>query len=428
MKILVLGPVKQKIFKSFRNEPIIKFLKKDGNSVIHYNQNINLKFIKKNDIQLVIINGYSYKIKSDVINFLNNKVYNLHPAYLPFGKGVGGLLFSLLNNQETGITIHQVDENYDTGKIVSQKKINPRKNDTFREFYLNLLSELNVLFLSEWSNIRDNKFKMVRQKKLLPRDDDFYTKIRTENALSFFDKNYDIKIDKLKQLSFGHQINESFFSMIKPKKNIIANTALIENCRIGNEIVIGNYSIIGTAPNHIDFFSIDKIYSHKYYLTIIEDEVIIRDNCVIHSGVIRSTKIGKNSKIMSGTHIDHDVQIGNSCTIAPRAMLAGNVTVKDFVQIGMGAQIHQNITISEYSMIGMGSTIVKNVPPFSLSVGTPGRVKKLNDIKLKRLKISKKLYQILYDVIILKKYLKKFTVSKKEQKYLDILHTWYNKN
>ena len=228
MKILVLGPVKQKIFKSFRNEPIIKFLKKDGNSVIHYNQDISLEFIKKNDIQIVIINGYSYQIKSDVINFLNKKVYNLHPAYLPFGKGVGGLLFSLLKNQETGITIHQVDENYDTGKIVKQKKISPRKNDTFRQFYLRLLSELNILFLSEWSNIRDNKFKFIRQKKLSPKIDDFYSKIRTEDTLSFFGKSYDIKVDKLKQLSFGHQINESFFDDIKPQKNIILNTAVIK--------------------------------------------------------------------------------------------------------------------------------------------------------------------------------------------------------
>jgi len=215
--------------------------------------------------------------------------------------------------------------------------------------------------------------------------------------------------------------------MSKPKKNIIANTAIIENCKIGNSVVVGNYTIIGTAPNHVDFFTLDKIYSHDYFQTILGDEVIIRDNCVIHSGVIRNTKVGKNSKIMSGSHIDHDVQIGNSCIIAPKAMLAGNITVKDFVQIGMGAQIHQNLTIGEYSMIGMGSAIIKDVPPFSLCVGSPGKVKKLNNVKLERLGISKKLYQILYDVIILEKPFRKFSVSKSEKKYLVILDNWFKK-
>ena len=56
----------------------------------------------------------------------------------------------------------------------------------------------------------------------------------------------------------------------------------------------------------------------------------------------------------------------------------------------MGANIHQNIVVYEYAMVGMGATVVRDVPPFSVCIGTPGYAYKLNEVKLKRISLSKR--------------------------------------
>ena len=65
-----------------------------------------------------------------------NKVINIHPALLPKygGKGMYGKRVHeavIQNNEnETGITIHYVNENYDEGAIIFQTKCDVNKTDT----------------------------------------------------------------------------------------------------------------------------------------------------------------------------------------------------------------------------------------------------------------------------------------------------------
>ena len=46
-------------------------------------------------------------------------------------------------------------------------------------------------------------------------------------------------------------------------KNIISDTSIIKNAKIGKNVVIADYSVIGTAPNVAEYFDIKKIYKKK---------------------------------------------------------------------------------------------------------------------------------------------------------------------
>ncbi|MFL9845055.1 phosphoribosylglycinamide formyltransferase [Flavobacterium rhizosphaerae] len=78
---------------------------------------------------LIVLAGFLLKFPSDIITAYPHKVINIHPALLPKygGKGMYGLHVhrAVLENkeQESGITIHYVDENYDEGNIIFQKGI-----------------------------------------------------------------------------------------------------------------------------------------------------------------------------------------------------------------------------------------------------------------------------------------------------------------
>ena len=71
-----------------------------------------------------------------MISKYNNKIINIHPSLLPKygGKGMYGRKVheSVLDNKETssGITIHFVNQNYDEGEVILQKKCNVSKTDT----------------------------------------------------------------------------------------------------------------------------------------------------------------------------------------------------------------------------------------------------------------------------------------------------------
>ena len=210
-------------------------------------------------------------------------------------------------------------------------------------------------------------------------------------------------------------------------KNYISQSAILGNVKLGNNIYIGNNSVIGTQPQYVGFDK-KKLLKTKFKNLLVEDNVVIMDLCHIHAGIKRNTKIGKGSMIMSGTHIGHDVQMGEGCNISPNVAFAGEVTLKNNVTIGMGATMHQGITIGSCAMVGMGAAVIENIPPFATYVGTPAKKIKINEIKLQRLGLSKLLIKLIIDVIIKGHSLKKIKLSIKDKKYFKILEDWVKKS
>jgi phosphoribosylglycinamide formyltransferase 1 len=78
---------------------------------------------------LIILAGFLLKLPASFVEKYPNKIINIHPALLPKygGKGMFGLKVhqAVLENKEkkTGITIHYVNEHYDEGGIIFQKKV-----------------------------------------------------------------------------------------------------------------------------------------------------------------------------------------------------------------------------------------------------------------------------------------------------------------
>ena len=85
---------------------------------------------------LIILAGYLKKIPKELIGLFKKRIINIHPSLLPKygGKGMYGDNVHnqvLINNEtESGITIHYVNEKYDKGEIIFQKKIHLNKDET----------------------------------------------------------------------------------------------------------------------------------------------------------------------------------------------------------------------------------------------------------------------------------------------------------
>ena len=93
---------------------------------------------KLNDynIGFIVLAGFMVKIPNLLIKAYSGRIINIHPALLPKygGKGMYGAHVhqAVINakEQESGITIHYVNEHYDEGQIIFQAKCKISPNDT----------------------------------------------------------------------------------------------------------------------------------------------------------------------------------------------------------------------------------------------------------------------------------------------------------
>lgn len=95
-----------------------------------------LNTLSNYNIKLIVLGGFLWKIPAYLINSFPQKIINIHPSLLPKygGKGMYGMNIhnAVFQNKEkeTGITIHIVNEHYDDGKILLQKKIKITEEDS----------------------------------------------------------------------------------------------------------------------------------------------------------------------------------------------------------------------------------------------------------------------------------------------------------
>jgi phosphoribosylglycinamide formyltransferase-1 len=95
-----------------------------------------LRLIMEAQADLIVLAGFLLKFPTTILREYPNQVINLHPALLPKygGKGMYGHYVhdAVVANkeEETGITIHYVNENYDEGAIIFQKSVKLSEDDT----------------------------------------------------------------------------------------------------------------------------------------------------------------------------------------------------------------------------------------------------------------------------------------------------------
>ncbi len=92
--------------------------------------------LKNNKIDLVVLAGFLCILSKDFISAFENRIINVHPSLIPSfcGDGYYGLKVHEkaleYGVKVTGATVHFVNEVVDGGKIIMQKSVNVRKNDT----------------------------------------------------------------------------------------------------------------------------------------------------------------------------------------------------------------------------------------------------------------------------------------------------------
>jgi gamma-carbonic anhydrase len=105
--------------------------------------------------------------------------------------------------------------------------------------------------------------------------------------------------------------------------------------------------------------------------------------CAVVRGDVHWIRIGRRSNVQDGTVVHamtatHPTSIGDDVTIGHAAVIHG-CTIEQQCLIGMGAILMNGAFVGAQSIVAAGTLVVENtrVPPRSLVMGSPGKVKRL---------------------------------------------------
>lgn len=110
--------------------------------------------IRQLEADIAVVCSYNKKFPPELLKSVKGGFVNCHPSLLPDYRGANPYSNVLVNDEkETGITLHFMDENFDTGNIIAQKKVHIEKRETMGTLFnrMNYMcAELLADFLQQY--------------------------------------------------------------------------------------------------------------------------------------------------------------------------------------------------------------------------------------------------------------------------------------
>ncbi len=167
---------------------------------------------------------------------------------------------------------------------------------------------------------------------------------------------------------------------VKPHATITGST------EIGEETVVFPHACVGEIPQDL------KYKGEKTFLKIGKRNRI-REGATLNLGTNHGggiTQVGDDCLFMTGSHVGHDVKIGNNVILANQVALGGHCILEDNVIIGGLSGVHQFVRIGKGAFIGAVTLVRRDVIPYGMVDGPDGNLKGLNLVGLRRRKVARK--------------------------------------
>ena len=121
----------------FQSAPEVTLLKKLGINEIRM-KSVNSAAFRKLmialNVDLILVGTWKEKIRKETFNIPKIATVNVHPSLLPKYRGPNPYMQTILHGEKySGVTLHLVDENYDSGPILLQEKVEILPDDTSKE-------------------------------------------------------------------------------------------------------------------------------------------------------------------------------------------------------------------------------------------------------------------------------------------------------
>jgi len=90
-----------------------------------------IKVLREQGVELVCLAGYMRLLSPKFVQAFPGRILNIHPSLLPAFPGLDAIGQALAAGaEETGVTVHFIDEGVDTGPVVAQERVAVEPDDT----------------------------------------------------------------------------------------------------------------------------------------------------------------------------------------------------------------------------------------------------------------------------------------------------------
>ncbi|MCE2787684.1 MAG: hypothetical protein LW692_06895 [Sphingobacteriales bacterium] len=148
-----------------KNKDIISTCQKEGILIIERSESEGL-LIQQNEYNMLISSSFPHRIYKTEISNISGPSVNIHSAILPLYRGANSGTWALINGDTTiGVTIHEINEHFDAGKILGiyTTKVNLSMwYDEIREQLSNIKKNLLIDYLRDTLLPQDQKISDPR--------------------------------------------------------------------------------------------------------------------------------------------------------------------------------------------------------------------------------------------------------------------------
>jgi methionyl-tRNA formyltransferase len=151
----VMGTPMATLFLGPEQSSLLPWLRKHENPVHQTDQSIKPEYVHERNITFIVSYGYRHKISKSVLGAVAGRAVNLHISYLPWNRGADPNFWSFVEDTPKGVTIHYIDEGFDTGDIIAQRLVKlDVEVETLATSYEILQLEIQKLFKEVWPAIK----------------------------------------------------------------------------------------------------------------------------------------------------------------------------------------------------------------------------------------------------------------------------------
>ena len=122
-----------------------------------------LRVLRLHGVDTVILAGYMKKLGPATLAAFRGRILNIHPALLPkfggqgmYGRHVHEAVLAA-GEHVTGVSVHVIDEHYDTGPILNQCRVPVEAGDTVESLSARVLTQEHRLYVETLQMISEGK-------------------------------------------------------------------------------------------------------------------------------------------------------------------------------------------------------------------------------------------------------------------------------
>ncbi len=125
-----------------------------------------LATLQQHQVELVCLAGYMKRLGPATLSAYRGRILNIHPALLPkfggrgfYGDAVHKAVLAA-GEMESGASVHLVDEEYDHGPILAQRRVGVRPDDTPDTLAARVLEQEHVLYAETLQQIATGQIQL----------------------------------------------------------------------------------------------------------------------------------------------------------------------------------------------------------------------------------------------------------------------------